>query len=144
MEVSSQMLQRSSVSFRRQGSSGRVWENLNADRSGPLLNVNDRSGPLLTSYSGPISAGTPTTAGRRSHEIQLLRNIRSGREEKFQPSHENHRHRESGSGGGGSDGLSRVSSLPIQLPTGDQKYRRRNGGGAYFFIRCCTGSPPTA
>ncbi|CAI0455777.1 unnamed protein product [Linum tenue] len=115
MEVSSQMLQRSSVSFRRQGSSGRVWENLNADRSGPLLN------------SGPISAGTPTTAGRRSHEIQLLRNIRSGREEKFQPSHENHRHRDSGS-----------------LPTGDQKYRRRNGGGAYFFIRCCTGSPPTA
>ncbi|CAL1377932.1 unnamed protein product [Linum trigynum] len=54
------MLQRSSVSFRRQGSSGRVWENLNADRSGPLLNVSDRSGPLLTSYSGPISAG-PTS-----------------------------------------------------------------------------------
>ncbi|CAN0857584.1 hypothetical protein LINGRAHAP2_LOCUS6816 [Linum grandiflorum] len=114
MEVSSQMqLQRSSVSFRRQGSSGRVWEDIRVDRSGPLLN----------SFSGPM---TPTaTTQRTSQEIQHLDNIRSGREEKFQS-------------GGSDHALSRNSSLPA-----DQKLQRRNGG-ALFFIRCCSGSPPTS
>ncbi|CAN1272414.1 hypothetical protein LINPERPRIM_LOCUS14548 [Linum perenne] len=112
-------LQRSSVSFRRQGSSGRVWEDIQVDRSGPLL----------TSFSGPI---TPTTARRRSQDTQPLDNIRSGREQKFQTP-------PPGNGNSGGDELSTTSSLPAE-----QKLQRRNGGGAFFFIRCCSGSPPTS
>ncbi|KAJ9152521.1 hypothetical protein P3X46_026081 [Hevea brasiliensis] len=59
-------LQRSSVSFRRQGSSGRVWDNLHIDRkaSGAL------SGPLIRMSTD------------KSQELHL-KNIEKGREEAF-------------------------------------------------------------
>ncbi|EEF44977.1 conserved hypothetical protein [Ricinus communis] len=73
-------LQRSSVSFRRQGSSGRVWDNLQVDRkvSSPL----SVSGPLLcvgATGSGPLT-GSETAARSQDLSHKHIETYRESKE----------------------------------------------------------------